>query len=147
MRFSIFDLFIGIVVSTLLALLAEFLLHRFAAIKQLILFLGFSLAVPSYLLITSLIYRKFHLRSLLLPRCPHCKDKNRHFWFEKPQFEWPRDVIICAICKTVVDLWYELPQDANVSTSRPSFQLKWPQSWGRWRAIGSGDSVKAHQDS
>ena len=138
MRFSLFDLLIGIVVSTAGFLVGSFL-ARLASVEQFALLLGLPLALSAYLLITPLIYQRLHLRPLLLPRCPHCKDKNRHFWFEQSKADWPRDVIICGICKTPLELWYEPPHDANVSASMSSFQLIWPQSWGRWRVISHRD--------
>ncbi len=139
MRSSLSDLIIGIVTGSLGGI-AGATLARLAGLEHLLLFMFWAFAIPAHFVITPLIYRRFHLRPMLVPRCPRCKDRNRWFYYEKRKPDWPRDVIICSVCKNALELWYELPQDAHVSETMPSFRLVWPQSWGRWRIISSGDS-------
>jgi hypothetical protein len=134
LRFSLLDLLLSGLISTLGLLLGVFL-TRFAGVERFELFFGWLMALLAYLLMTPPIYRKLHFRPMQFPRCPHCKNMARHYWFEKPLPDWPRDVIICAICKAPLELWYEVPEAAKVSETMSSYQLVWPQSWGRWRAI------------
>lgn len=135
MRFSLLDLLIGIGCGTAPGACVGFFIAGLSGHKHLALVMALSLALVSYFLITPSIYRWFHLRSLVVPRCPHCHEKNRWYWYEKAKADWPHDVIMCATCKNTLELWYEVPQDAEISTTMPSFQLLWPQSWGRWRMI------------
>src|SRR5438132_438423 len=135
MRYSLLDLLIATVAS-LPGLLVGMFLGRYLHNAPLALLLTVSLAAVAYLLVTPPIYRQFHWRPVWLPRCPRCHDKDRHYWYEKPKPEWPRDVVKCAICGTALELWYESPRDEQVSTAMPSFRLVWPQSCGRWRPIG-----------
>jgi hypothetical protein len=138
MRFSFLDVLLTGFVSTLGLFLGMFLV-RFAGVERFELFIDWLMALLAYLLITPSLYRKLRLRPLHLPRCPYCKDMARHYWFEKPLADWPRDVVICAICKAPLELWYEVPEAAKVSETMSSYQLVWPQSWGRWRAITHRD--------
>jgi len=100
-------------------------------------------AIVVHFIVTPLIYRRFHLRPMIVPRCPYCRDKNRWFYYEKQKVQWPMDIIICASCGMALELWYDLPNAAHISETLPSFRLLWPQSWGgRWRIISLGNLGK-----
>ncbi len=90
-------------------------------------------AVVFYFVFTPLIYRKFRFRPLLFPRCPHCKDANRHYQFLG--IDWRRDLLKCGTCQSILEVWYDAPEEEEVSRELASFQLLWPQSWGRWRVL------------
>ena len=139
MRFNLLDLLIGIACGVFGAV-SGVSLARLANSEHLFLFLSSLLALLVYLLVTPSLYRRFHLRPMLYPLCPHCKEKNRWYWFEKTAPDWPRDVVTCSNCKQSLELWYEATETVQVSTDLLSYQLVWPQSWGRWQAIVSKDS-------
>lgn len=96
-------------------------------------------ALVLYLLLTPPIYRRFRMRALWLPRCPECRDQNRHYLFA-PHFDWPLEVISCPVCDTVIELWYEEPA-ASRSKAKYRFRLLWPQSFGRWQRLPDNDCV------
>jgi len=127
MRFSLSDLLIAIVCILVGCLAAQFLASA-AGIANLPLFAGVALGVLAYLALAPWIYRRFRRRPLLLPRCPRCKDRNRHFGYEKATPDWPRDVVVCAACGTSLELWYESPRRSDISASMTSFELIWLQS-------------------
>ena len=97
--------------------------------------LGLLLAMGFYLVFTPLLYRRLRMPPLNLPRCPQCRDANRHFWIGR--ISWPRAEMMCAICGRISELWFEAPETPQISREMPSFLLVWPQSWGRWRALSS----------
>jgi hypothetical protein len=134
MRFSLFDLFIAAAVTSL-GFQVGLGLARLAGPEPVWRLLALAFALIAYFLLTPFIYRRLHLRALSVPLCPHCQDRNRHYWYESPRFDWPRDVVICSNCKVALELWYERPQEADMSAVMPAFQILWPQSWGRWQLI------------
>lgn len=81
MKYSLSDLIIGIVASSF-GSIAVSALASFSGFEPLGQFMLIATGILSYFAITPLIYRKFHLRPLMLPRCPHCKDKRRWFYKE-----------------------------------------------------------------
>jgi hypothetical protein len=138
MRFSLLDLIIA-TLSLLLGAIVVILVAHLAGhdhLSESVLLLGgIPVGLAFYLTVTPLIYQRFHLRPLLFPKCPQCQNKSRSYWFAKGEFNWPRDVIVCPRCQTSIELWYAPPKSENVSLTMPSFQLQWPQSWGRWRYL------------
>jgi hypothetical protein len=89
----------------------------------------------SYLLITPPIYRWFHLEPLWMPRCPHCRHKDRLYYAPKVQPNWPIGEIICANCENTLELWYDEPKPHPPDRGLIRFKLLWPQSFGRWRQL------------
>lgn len=133
MRFNLIDVLIGVALMSIGPLLALVILGPES--RRLLLPLGLLFGTVTYLVLSPPLYRRFRMRPMWFPKCPTCKDKNRWFYFTKPKPDWPRDLSICSGCRADVELWYESPKDADVSSTTPSFELLWPQSWGRWRAI------------
>jgi hypothetical protein len=80
----------------------------------------------------SLIYRRFHFRPLFLPRCPHCHKRPDRYEISKSG--WPREVIVCALCRGTSELWYA-PRagPAETSSAIPSLSLRWPYFIGLYR--------------
>lgn len=144
MRFSLVDLVIWIVLELLgcavVALGARFAGHGHLS-GMTLQTLGVPLGVLFYLLFTPPIYRRFRLRPLFLPKCPHCK--NRPFRYAVTENRWPRTVVVCGECGNMTELWRMPPASKDVSLTMPSLLLIWPQSVGRWRIIvGSGAVVE-----
>ena len=134
MRFSLTDLLIAMgttLTGTFIGVMAAHSIGR----PQWDILSALIFGLLAYLLLTPLIYRRFKLRPLLFPQCPKCKDKNRGYYFASAKPDWPKDHITCAACQTDIDLWYEAPKHQLPSAPKHSFQLLWPQSWGRWRNV------------
>ena len=86
------------------------------------------------LLITSPLYRWLRIRPMLLPRCPRCRHRDRHY-FCFPQ-AWPREVIRCANCELEIELCHDTRHGAESCPGFPRFDLLWPYSFGgRWRRV------------
>lgn len=86
------------------------------------------------LLVTSPLYRWLRIRPMLLPRCPRCRHRDRHY-FCFPQV-WPREVIRCANCEAEIELCHDNRHGTESSSDLPRFDLLWPYSFGgRWRRV------------
>lgn len=135
MRFSLLDLVLGIIACSMGCTGAIALGRREGVASPMI--ATIAAGVVGYLLITPLLYRVFHLRPLLLPRCPNCGHRDRHW--RSIFFDWPIEVVECAICKHQIEL-HHAPCDRRSSPEAAAFKLKWPHSLGgRWhRANGAG---------
>lgn len=133
MRFNLIDLLIGVALMSIGPLLALVTLGPES--RRLMLPLGLLSGTVAYLVLSPPIYRRFQIRPMWFPKCPACKDKNRWFKFVERKPRRPRDCVVCSVCHADVVLWYEPPKDTDVSATKPSFELLWPQSWGRWRPI------------
>ncbi len=133
MRFSLIDLLMASVIGGVGTALGSYVLGHEPQrkLEPLAILVG----VIACFAVLPPIYRRLHMRPLWYPKCPSCKDKNRWYHFAEPLPRWPRDRIVCATCQTEIDLWYEPPTETEVSITTPSFQLLWPQSWGRWRSL------------
>ena len=96
-----------------------------------------------YLLASSPLYRRLHLYAMLLPRCPVCRGRDRHYYTVSR--EWPVEVVECAICHSRIELRHA---DAPLPERQPDlccFELLWPYSWGgRWRRR---NATVAHVDN
>jgi hypothetical protein len=133
MRFNLIDVLIGVALMSIGTLLTLFILGPEP--RRYVLPLGLLAGLGGYFVLSPLIYRRFRIRPMWFPKCPACKDKNHWFRFVERKPDWPRDRIVCSACRAKLELWYEPPKDEDVSTTAPSFELLWPQSWGRWRPI------------
>jgi hypothetical protein len=91
----------------------------------------------AYFVISSAVYRYFRILPMMLPRCPVCRDANRHYW--SIVRDWPTEVIKCANCNTEITL------HVDHEATRPArenpvhyYALQWPYSLSfRWRRIVS----------
>jgi hypothetical protein len=98
--------------------------------------LGISAGLAIYLAVTPVIYQRLRMRPMWYPLCPTCGDKNRFWAFGTTKPDWPREMVRCFSCGTVLELWYgPVPSGSEPSEESPSFSLIWPQSFGRWRRI------------
>ena len=128
MRFSVLDLTMAIAINAGAFLCLRLLFH-ITNIPVLVV----SGAVV-YLVVSSPIYRFFHLLPLLLPRCPACGDRNRHY--RSCVRSWPREDIECANCHAQITLCHEPKKCDHNGPEGPRFDLLWPYSFGgRWRRV------------
>jgi hypothetical protein len=98
--------------------------------------LGAAIGGAFYLVVTSVLYRRWHLFPLLLPGCPHCHDANRHYYTLSRA--WPREIIQCAMCQTKIELCMVPTNIEVIDSERPTYELLWPYSFGgRWRLVSS----------
>ena len=135
MRFSLFDLLVAIAVFSLGVLIVVAAAHWAGIAKPSIVvveLLGIPFGAVLYLFITPPIYRRFRLRPLLLPKCPHCQ-KHDGYHVEKQQ--WPKVAGSCLHCSQPVELLWRQPVPEDVSKTTPSLHLVWPESIGRWLLI------------
>ncbi len=72
------------------------------------------------LLITSPLYRWLRIRPMLLPRCPRCRHRDRHY-FCFPQ-TWPREVIRCANCELEIELCHDSRHVRRILSRFPSIR-------------------------
>jgi hypothetical protein len=133
MRFNLIDLGIFCVVVALGSVAAQQVLGLIGnnAISAVV-----SLAVgfACWLFVSSILYRRRRRLPLLLPWCPVCRDKHRHYW--SVSREWPRETVMCAICRSVIELDIGPISDEPSASDSIRFQLLWPYSFGgRWRRI------------
>jgi hypothetical protein len=135
MRFSLLDLLIAIAIETLSMAQVLGAAHWLGFGRQsmpVAMVLTLAVGIPLYLLITPPIYRRFGLLPLCLPACPHCR---RVLQYRVLECEWPRATVACGHCEGTCDLWWNQPAAAEISTTKPSLVLSWPQSIGRWRHV------------
>lgn len=136
MRARLFDLLLW---SGTIAIAATAMLSQATRFRGVISRTGFLVLLATFaavvaLVVTSLLYRWFRLSPMLLPRCPRCRHRDRHY-FCFPQV-WPREVIRCANCELEIELRHDSRHGAEFSSGMPRFDLLWPYSFGgRWRRV------------
>lgn len=135
MRFTLLDLFIAIglmaigMISTGPFANLIGLSNNWASLAVMI-----AVSTGIALIASSPLYRLFHLRPLLLPKCPVCGDRNRHYWCDLKQ--WPMETIVCATCHTRIQLCHDGTKCQWHDSSSHRFVLLWPHSFGgRWRRV------------
>ena len=130
MRFSFIDFFIASLSIALGAALTQFLISPSGDVLSIVLrvFVGGIL----YLSFTPLIYKHFHLKPLLFPKCPVCFNNHRHYqWTDK---NWPSIIVKCSNCNSSIQLIFEKIDNSRQHDKTPTFLLRWPQSVGcRWK--------------
>lgn len=131
MRFSIFDLVVFSITSSAISVP----LMKFAPLsglaRSLLLLLG---TVSGYLILTSIIYRMFHLYPLMLPRCPYCRAPDRHY--RSISQNWPLEVVECAVCSKRIELCLISDHCNQFTSELLRFELLWPYSFGgRWKKV------------
>lgn len=133
MRFSFGDLLFAIACSSIGAAPAEAIMSHADMGWRSELAAGIVAGAGVYLILSSFVYRRFRLFPLLLPRCPICRDANRHYFTVARR--WPRETVMCAICQATIELCVATDREPEAS-DRPRFQLLWPYSFGgRWRRL------------
>ena len=96
--------------------------------------LGLLAGLVAYVAIAPVIYKRFHLRPLLLPRCPHCRKRPDSYTILERQ--WPREVVICGMCQGACELQYvDDSTNSHAHASLPRLILAWPQFIGIWRVV------------
>jgi len=139
MRCSLPDLLIAIAASGpgwfLGLYLTQGILGRMSVLPS------FLLGVVTYLVITSPLYRWFQLRPLWMPRCPHCRHKDRFYYRPRIQPDWPVGELVCAKCGKMLELWYDDPHPIPPDRGLVRFQLVWPYSFGRWRQLPAESKI------
>ena len=80
------------------------------------------------------LYRLFSLRPLILPICPHCKNRhaNYHISCMKEESSW---VLICYHCGKPLRIVLEGKMDFEVNSDLPTLILQWPKCLGIWKRI------------
>lgn len=135
MRFSLIDLLIAIAFMATAAVLTK----PFVPVGNPRISLTIQIAAGTilYLLGSSWLYRRLHLFPLLLPKCPVCRDKHRHYMTLSRS--WPTETIQCAMCQAQIELRLDRPRSSNSASNMPRFELLWPYSFGgRWRQLRQG---------
>lgn len=136
MRARLFDLLLFTTTSAIAATVMLSQVTRFRGVVSPTVFmtlLAIFAAIVS-LVITSPLYRWLRLRPLLLPRCPRCRHRDRHY-FCFPQ-AWPREMIRCANCDLEIELCHDSRYGAESCPGFPRFDLLWPYSFGgRWQPV------------
>jgi len=139
-RFGLFDLVLFIALFTLGALLTLWLLPRPVSLVLLAVSVVASLVLA--VIVSSWVYRRFRLSPFLLPRCPHCRDLNRHYWTESGP--WPMESIVCDNCQVRIELCHDNTKCQWSDLDLPRFQLLWPYSiGGRWQPVACSDPAKS----
>lgn len=136
MRFGLPDLLVSIVAFVPGCFLGRFITQTYFA-GQLESVIPWLTGLVTYLVITSPLYRWFHVRPMLMPRCPHCRHKDRFYYAPRVQPNWPVGELICAKCENRLELWYEEPHPTPPNRGLVRFKLLWPYSFGRWRQLPS----------
>lgn len=132
MRFALFDVIVVIAIGTISAALSHSVLPVADPYGRLL--VAITSGFVAYVVVSSPLYRWLHLYPLLLPKCPICRDRNRHYW--SVQRDWPREVIECAICHSRIGLCLDQSKCGACRSQEIHFCLKWPYSTGgRWRRI------------
>ncbi len=132
MRYGLIDLIVFTVIATIASCLTISLLPigdpRF---RLLLMVLNVLIAC---LVVSSPLYRWLHFQPLLLPKCPVCQDRNRHYW--TIHLDWPEEVIECATCHVHIFLCLDGRKCGSPRSDEIQFCLKWPYSFaGRWRRM------------
>lgn len=87
-----------------------------------------------YLVVSSLLYRRLHVRPLLLPKCPLCGDPDRHYL--TVSWSWPVERVRCCNCSRDVELHLDTFDESSSEANIPRIKLLWPYSFGgRWRTV------------
>jgi LSD1 subclass zinc finger protein len=133
MRFTLIDLLIAIA-CVAAGFLAGSLPAHWAGHPHLRPLFGIPLGVLAYLTLTPPVYRRFRLRPLLVPRCPHCRTLPERYGVVAS--EWPREVVFCSSCRGLCELQYR-PGAARLAPDPavPRLVLGWPQSVGVSRVV------------
>ncbi len=90
------------------------------------------------LVLSSFLYRLLRWRPMLLPKCPVCRWRDRHY--QTQSYEWPIEIIECARCRAHIELCHDNRKHQRARSNLPQFDLLWPYSFGgRWRRVGNSD--------
>jgi hypothetical protein len=123
MRFAFVDLLLAIAISCC----GDILLMPVAGVWW-----GAAFALLGYLIVSSPLYRLLHFYPLLLPKCPFCRDLNRHW--RTVHREWPQEIIECGICQRRLELCCGPRLRTKTLSTSARYELQWPYSiGGRWR--------------
>jgi hypothetical protein len=129
-RFSIKDQLIAIAIVAVTSVISNVLFpHRY---RTSLIVLQVIVGIVLYLLFSSVLYRLLHWYPLLFPRCPTCRDANRHY--HTLEREWPMEAIKCAMCGEEIELCCDERKKRETPGHVPiRFILRWPYSFGgRW---------------
>jgi len=131
-RFRLIDLIVMVAIEMPTLILADDLLP--IGDPRVRFLLAFLMMFLAYFVVSSPLYRWLHSQPLLLPRCPICRDRNRHY--RTIHLDWPEEVIECATCHARVLLCLDGRKCGSRRSEPIQFCLKWPYSFGgRWRRV------------
>jgi hypothetical protein len=135
MRFGLVDLLIAILLASIGALAARFLLpiHLLPVTAP-------CCAIGVYLAAVAPIYRRLELLPMILPRCPCCMKLQNSFTFI-PDKE--RVICRCPTCDGEFVIWFSGQVGPSETWDRPVLALKWPYAWGRYKRIGKPDPLSS----
>ena len=136
MRASLFDLIIAIAFTAIPVMIVAWLFppkSQFEAVVTMVVWPLVSMVV-FWLPTSSFLYRRLQIRPMYLPKCPACRDANRHYF--TVSMKWPQERIECAICQQQIDLQLDRSDEEPSQADVPSFRLFWPYSFGgRWQRV------------
>jgi hypothetical protein len=134
MRFNLVDLGINCVLVALGTVATQQVVAGLIGNNFISAVVSLAAGFACWLFVSSILWRRCRRLPLLLPRCPVCRDTHRHYW--SVSREWPRETVVCAKCRTVIELDIGPISDEHSTLDSIRFQLLWPYSFGgRWRRI------------
>lgn len=134
MRFQLRDLLIAVFLIAISANTATVLLSPIDLPSIIAWIVPVVAGIACYLILSSLIYRGFRLFPLLLPKCPNCRNANRHYF--SLDRRWPTEMVECANYHSSIELYVTPTVYEPGTRGGLRFQLLWPYSFGgSWRRV------------
>ena len=129
MRLTLMDLTIPVVwFSVIIGIIAPSFLPHYPLVSMLVLVA----ALPGYIALIPVVYRKFGLLPMLLPRCACCGKRGEGFHV---LVDWPRITYRCPRCEGEFVVWHDGKVGGDETWEAPVLVLKWPYAFGPYRKV------------